>query len=287
MKDIFKTPRALRIYGISALILCALCITLRVLGIMFFFDSDIGYFQKGSPVSVLAELLPALCVIAALVVCFVPKICPPVGEVSNTRAVRIAAILPALGFIGYAVSYGIRLLDYTTMFPTVPLAYWLLLLSTVLSAVFFLLVCFKKNNGNALFAVLGVAVMVWLVLSLADSYFDVYIQMNSPLKNGFQFACLGAMLLVVNELRTDLDVKRPHFHLCAATVATVLLGTVSISSIIGTVMDKMPENYILYHADCVLLPLFIYSAVRLVCMCFSKSAPAEECADSDTQLTET
>ena len=68
MKDIFKTPRALRIYGISALILCALCITLRVLGIMFFFDSDIGYFQKGSPVSVLAELLPALCVIAALVV---------------------------------------------------------------------------------------------------------------------------------------------------------------------------------------------------------------------------
>ena len=283
MKDIFKSPRALRVYGICALVLSALCIIFRTVGIMFFFDSDIGYFQRGSIVGILAVLLPAIGVIAALIICAIPNTCPPVGEARNTRAVRLAAVLPAIGFGGYAVSYIIRLLEYMTIVPSVPVTYWLLLLSTVLSAVFFALLAFRKNNGNALFVITGVAVVVWMVLSLAEAYFDVYVQMNSPLKIGFQFATLSAVLLTVNELRTDLDVKRPRFHLFSATVATIFLGSASISSIVGSIMDKMPENYILYYSDCVLLPLFIFAAVRLICICFSKSVPDAEASDSEQQ----
>ena len=286
MKDIFKTARALHIYGICAIAVSFACIVFRLLATLFFFDVDIGYYRSGSIVAIIASYLPAIAALASLVICAVSKISVIPAEPRNTKAVRICALFPALGFIGYSVIYAISTVEYYGLYGELPLLYILMLAASVISAVFFALLALKKNVGDAYFAVSGIFLIIWLIISLAESYFDSFVQMNSPIKMIFQFATLSAVLLAVNELRVDLEVKKPRFHLFAATVATVFLGTSSIPSIICSFTGHMPTSYILFYSDCILLLLFVFSAARLCQLCFTKdgahgSAVVEEPAEGE------
>ena len=273
MKNSSNSRAALRLFGTLSLVAAALCIAFRVVGIMMFFDSDIGYFQNDSIVATIAQILPIVFVAVALVVCVLPIFKNVPCCTTHSKPINVCAILCAGGFGGYAVSYGITLFDYISLGFTIPTSYWLILASSVFAAVFFILIAFREQNGNAIYVISGIFAVLWMILSLAASYFDVYLQMNSPLKMGFQFATLAAALLIINELRVDLDVKHTRLHLFSASVATIFLGSVSIASVVGTVMEKMPMYYDLYTSDCVLLPLFLFSVVRLCVMCFT---PIEE-----------
>lgn len=286
MKDIFKTARALRIYGICAMAISFACIIFRLLATLFFFDVDIGYYQSGSIVAMIASYLPTIAAVVSLILCAVSKISVIPAEPRNTKAVRICALFPAIGFIGYTVIYAISMVEYHGLYGELPLVYILMLVASVISAVFFALLAFKRNVGNAYFAVSGIFLIIWLIIALAESYFDSFVQMNSPIKMIFQFATLSAVLLTVNELRVDLEVKKPRFHLFAATVATVFLGTSSIPSIICSFTGHMPSSYILFYSDCILLLLFVFSTARLCQLCFAKhtatdSVSVEEVVESE------
>ena len=134
-----------------------------------------------------------------------------------------------------------------------------------------------------MFVLLGILTVVWLVLTLAECYFDTLVQMNSPNKLVFQFACLGGLLLTVNEMRVGLDVKRTGFHLFAASVALLFLFTSSVPSIIGYVAKKMPISYSLLYSDAVFLMLAVFAAVRLAQMCFAEPAPVDESDPEEAQ----
>ena len=129
-----------------------------------------------------------------------------------------------------------------------------------------------------------------LVLELAECYFDTFSPMNSPLKLTFEFACLGALLLTVNEMRVGLDQKRRGFHLFAATVASVFLPTSAIPSIICYLSGDMPASYVLVYSDLVMLGISVLAVARLVQLCFYEQAePTEsetEIQDSDEEQIE-
>ena len=271
MKDIFSTKRALRIYGICAMAIAVMCIALRLVGILFFFDIDIGYYTGGA-VPFLASYLPGLAVVLAAVFCFLPWVRVTPCEVRNTKAVRISAIFPALGSIFWFVTYAISLIDYKEIYGTLPFIYVFTALCALLAAVFFILIAFTRDTASVLYVIAGLFTVIWIVLSLAESYFDIYVQMNSPNKLIFQFATLGGILLTVNEMRNGFDVKRPRFHLFSSSVAVILLGTSSIPSVVCFLLGKMPSSYILFYTDCIFLLMFVFATARLVQQCFSKEA---------------
>ena len=80
MSEFFKSSRARKIYGIAALSLTLLCTVLRMLSILFFFDKDIGYYQSGTALPIIFEVLTVISLVAATVFSLVK----PVSISSNS-----------------------------------------------------------------------------------------------------------------------------------------------------------------------------------------------------------
>lgn len=283
MLDKLKTRKALFIYGVAALGATALCVLLRTLSLFLAFDTNIGYYKSGAVLPIILNVLTVLAVIAAFAFCFVPKLSIVPNEPHLTKPVRLSAIFPAVGFAAYAFVYFSWLMDYLRFYPTLPLTYVITAIATVGACAFFACAALRKSNGDIVFVLLGILTVVWLVLTLAECYFDTLVQMNSPNKLVFQFACLGGLLLTVNEMRVGLDVKRKGFHLFAASVALLFLFTSSVPSIIGYVAKKMPISYSLLYSDAVFLMLAVFAAVRLAQMCFAEPAPVDEATPEEAQ----
>lgn len=291
MSNIFQSKRALRIYGAGILGVTALCVILRIICMTFFFDSDIGYYDKGAALPIILNILLFLAAAVSLILCLVPKIKLSPVPPTPTKATRMCAIFPAAGFAAYAVIYFSLLAEYSSLYGTLPFAYILTAIATVGACAFFALYAFRKNNGDILFVLTGVLAVIWFVVALAECYFDTLVQMNSPNKLIFEFATLGAMLLTVNEIRQGFEFKRPAFHLFSASVATLFLLTDSVPSIIFSIMGKMPRSYSLLYSDAVLLLLAVLAVARLLNMCFGKEEEAvcesceedipDECTDTD------
>ncbi len=291
MANVFNTKRALRIYGISALSAAFACVILRLIGTLFFFDVDIGYYQSGQIVPIIANILPAIAAIASIVFCLISRIkIAPVSPFEN-KYTKYGSAVAAVGFAIFAVTYALSLAEYSELYGALPFSYLLCLICSVGACAFFTLKTFRAVNSDILYLLTGLLAIIWCVLQLAECYFDTFVQMNSPIKLVFQFACLCAMLLTVNEMRIGLESKRNGFHLLSATLATIFLPMSAIPSIICYLTDNMPTSYVLFFPDCVMLLLSVFAVTRLVQMCFGKEAAVpsevyEEATDTQEQVPE-
>lgn len=283
MTNVFQSKRALKIYGICSLGITAVCVLLRILCVSFFFDSDIGYYASGAVLPIILNAVLVLSCVAALIFCLVPRIRVSPTTPAATKSVKLAAIFPAVGFAAYAVVYFKWLADYSAIYGSVPFSYILTAIATLGACAFFCLAAFRKSNADIVYVLTGVLAIVWLVVSLAECYFDTLVQMNSPNKLIFQFATLGGMLLLVNELRQGFEFKRKGFHLFSASVAALFLLTSSLPSIVCYFAGDMPMSYSLLYSDAVLLLLSVFAVVRLIQMCFgNEPCVAEESENEET-----
>lgn len=279
-----NSTRIMRIFGICTLASAFLCAALRLIAILFFFDRDIGYYNSGI-MSAVATYVPSIVVIVAGVFAFIPAVGAAPEGARATRATRLCSLFPIAALSVWLIKYCIALYDYVSIYGNIPFSYVFTLLSTVGAVAFFCLAAFQKQHGNALYVVCGLFTVAWFTLSLADSYFDAHVQMNSPTKTVFQFALLSAILLTVNEMRLGLSVKRPRFHLFSTAAATVLLAVSALPSIIGYAAGKLPSSYSSLYSDIVLLSLLVLSSARLAGLCFSGNTADVEAVtprDGDT-----
>lgn len=265
-----NSTRIMRIFGICTFASAFLCAALRLIAIFFFFDRDIGYYNNGI-MSAVATYVPSIVVIAAGVLAFIPAVGTAPEGARSTKATRLCSLFPVAALSVWLIKYCVALYDYGSIYGSIPFSYVFTLLSTVGAIAFFCLAAFQKQHGNTLYVVCGLFTVAWFTLSLAESYFDTHVQMNSPTKTVFQFALLSAMLLTVNEMRIGLSVKRPRFHLFSTAAATVLLAVSALPSIIGCVAGKLPSSYSLLYSDIVLLSLLVLSSARLAGLCFSSN----------------
>ena len=290
MFNVFKSKKALRLYGITVLAAAFSCVVLRLISTMFFFDGDIAYYQTGAVLPIITNVIMALTAIGAIVFCLISKVSVEPNMPVETKVTRIASIIAAVGFAVFGMIYVTSLTQYSNIYGSIPTTYLLCAVCTFGACAFFALKALRASNADILYVLTGILVAVWLVLELAECYFDTFIPMNSPLKLTFEFACLGALLLTVNEMRVGLDQKRRGFHLFAATVASVFLPTSAIPSIICYLNGDMPASYVLVYSDLVMLGISVLAVARLVQLCFYEQAePTEsetEIQDSDEEQIE-
>ena len=281
MFNVFKSKKALRLYGITVLAAAFSCVVLRLISTMFFFDGDIAYYQTGAVLPIITNVIMALTAIGAIVFCLIPKVSIEPNIPTEAKITRLASIIAAAGFAVFGVIYVSSLMEYSNIYGSIPTTYLLCAVCTFGACAFFALKALRASNADILYVLTGILVAVWIVLELAECYFDTFIPMNSPLKLTFEFACLGALLLTVNEMRIGLDQKRRGFHLFAATVASVFLPTSAIPSIICYLSGDMPASYVLVYSDLVMLGISVLAVARLVQLCFYEQA---EPTESETEI---
>lgn len=241
------------------LISTPVCFVLYLLSFLLFYDNSIGYFDPGPlPSLSLACCIAPLLALAVYLLC-VGKQQPDDSSFSfPAPGGNPCAWIPAVGLVLFA-AYRVYLLiaGGITLFSV------LLPVFSLLSAVYFFMVARNLCPSGDLLPLAGFAPLLLCALLTAYTYFDMFVEMNSPQKLYLQFSLVSFMLYVTSELRYPLHKPAPRTTVFFGA-STLLIG--SAGFICGTVAYLCG---ILISADYFSQSLlgicfFCYTLVRLI-----------------------
>ena len=125
--------------------------------------------------------------------------------------------------------------------------------------------------------------ILFFLLSLGNSYFDVSVGMNTPDKLLFLVACLSGMLFTVEELQILVGKEKRGLYFFSLGAAVFFLGASSIPTLVAISFGAMYFSpWHLTHL--VLLGVFLYALTRMLLLAFpapdAKEIPATEAEGS-------
>lgn len=251
-----STGKHARLITVIALALSALSLLLRTLSVLFFFDSNIGYYSVGAVLPIILSIFLALFIVA-LAICAIFLVDRNGMIASPSRLPCYTASLVALALIFHIIDLAVDSAanGFGNMYDL------LTLIAAIASAAFFLIVSFSKDHGNTT-AILGTGFILWLALVWMSSYSDFTVPMNSPHKIFFHLGCIGASLLTVGELRTVYGISKPRFYCFSLWCSLLLLASSAIPSVLGAFLGIYTDT--VAHENYVLIALFVYACVRAV-----------------------
>lgn len=251
-----KTKSAINIpfiYTLSAVALTVISVILRCVGLFFFYDTEIGYFSAGAPLPIIANILLLVSVVFfALTALFkLRKVDLELGKkmtVANVTGNTVAAIgAAALTVFDLTSNDGVSAIS---------------VLLSAASVAYFVLLAFRSSV--ILKVILGALTVFRLVLMVSTSYFNQFVQMNSPDKIVFHLACVSAMLFIVSELRILTGTEKPSLYLFSSATASLMCGVCAIPSIIAYHARLAPAANDIYEEYYLLLGICVLSAIRLI-----------------------
>ncbi len=258
--------RGLRIYAIAVSALTLVAILLRCLNLFFFFDRDIGYYTSHSilPLTETVLLVGSALFMAAYTPVFFRRVPLSYGDAPKP-VLRIAVL------VGVALTLCFTVIRVMTG-EDASLLLRLLLVLSVIAAVYLLLHASREEVPPLPRFITGLAMIFFLLLALASSYFDVTVQMNAPDKLLFQLGCLAGMIFTVSELRLLIGKPRPALYLFSLGAAVLFLGVSSVPTLIGG-MSGAIEKSSWFWCSLPMAGTFLYVLTRLFCL---QIAPPEE-----------
>jgi hypothetical protein len=262
------SKKALKRYCLSVCAATVLSVLLRCLCLAFFFDRELGYYQAGAILPVIATVLPVIAVVLFAVLAVkefrrVPlTIREPQGK-SVRLAATTAAILPIV-FAAIQVIGGNK----------EDLIARMLLLLSILVAAYFLIQGGTSEITALPRFITGLGMILWLLMALALSYFDITVQMNAPDKLIFQLACLGGMLFTVSELRIAVGSLRSVRYLFFMGISILFAGTSALPSLILGALNVI-DRPSWFWCYLVIFGMLIYTVARMLSLTV-KAEPAEE-----------
>jgi hypothetical protein len=148
----------------------------------------------------------------------------------------------------------------------------LVALFSVLSAAYFSIFLFKNQpRSGALLALCPIALSTAM---LAITYFDVYVEMNSPNKVLIQFACIASMLGFLGEARLLADNKKRKAYFFFIACALFFSTVSSISAVILYFSNTLNYSYVKF--DCILFVFSLYFIARMLTVCSDKKSDNSE-----------
>ena len=206
----------------------ALSAVFQLLAVLLAHDAGTHYFER-------ASILPTLSVIFAVIgaICFTVAACMTKAEELNPFpfANDFSASPAALGFLAAAPALAITHTDLLSRIATILL---------LLSALYEILMGHPKARRSPLAIYLGLASIVAMILLNAVYYFDVTMEMNSPLKVSVQIGLLFVMLARTSELRYLIERPQPKMLLVLSSWA-VAIGAIPALS--------LPAAFFLHKTD--------------------------------------
>ncbi len=275
--------KALLFFSVSAGI-ALISIALHTVNLLCFFEASIGYYLRGAFLPILEWIVLGIAVVSLLALSIVFFRKQPLAYKKRAPVwVRIGAALGAIGFGALVLSDGKSYLAALEELAENGSATGLIPILLGLGAtVYFVLIALNgKNEGLRILT--GFCVILRLLSTLSNSYFDFTVPMNAPVKLTLQLGILSAILFLINELRATVASPRPSLYMFFAGIATVCLGVSSLPSLVASyhgIFISEGEIYCYYA----LLGLFLYVTLRFLSLSLS---PMREEADTEAlQITE-
>ncbi len=262
-----QNGKKIKIYSLVAIAVSVLAVILRTCCLLWFYDEDIGYYSRGF----LPILLDAVCILAVaffVSLLFVVKPCDKAGDgKEDNLAVKISSAAAAVAFALFFVSSVL-----STSLVTGNVVFDLTSKISALSAiVYFCMNLFASRANRVVQTALGFFIIIWNICTLGITYFDVYVQLNSPDKTILHLALVACMAFFVSEFRCFVDGVKSKSYLFFASCAILLSGTSSVPSLVAYMFGRsVGEKYIFYNV--VLFALFAYCAARLVSFVFARKS---------------
>lgn len=255
--------------GSAALTLAGMI--LRTVFMISSFDADIGYFKAGAP-AVVCQVLSVAAVLFSAVACMIIPKGQPTPPKEN-RATTWASLLPGLALAFFGIC---RLINCFQCSEAAILPYVLSILALGGAAYFFLAPITSISRDAPVFrATVGLCLIFWALASVADTYFDLFTTMNSPIKTILQFGFLSIALLSIAELRISLNKATPRMAVCAHCLALYFGLTGGVSTLVAALRYPSVDTQHTMYAV-VLLACGLYAAVRLGVYVLSCSRSRED-----------
>lgn len=226
---------------------------LRIVSLLFFYDAEIGYYTSGAVLPIISNITFALSAVAVAALSFL--LADRTKTVEPVKGnLRYAALLPAAAIL---VETAFSTLSSENAFGIYEL---LMLLSGVASVAFFASLALSKQP-SALTVGCGVGFILWLALNWLSSYTDFTVTMNSPDKVFFHFACVGAALFAVAELRAAYGMAKTRTYICYTSLSVLTLFTGALVPVIGSICGVYEHNPTVAESA-VLCALLVYAVMR-------------------------
>ena len=259
-----------------------LAVALRTVSLLCFFDADIEYYQRDAIVPMLSGIFTALVAVAAVGIGILTRSKGTLFEAdgkAQTLAVRITSILCALLLLCYALLQ-VRAANASGL--SFSFGSILSLLSVLLSVLYFMMNL--RPQDPAVQVLLGFGVILFLVLTLTTSYFDVLVPMNAPNKIFLHLSCLSLTLFLTAEFRALFGTIRKTFYWVSASLALLLSATYAIPALVACLAGAMPLSLYGGEFPTALLHMAfsLYILTRLAAFC----APTQKPLEDENNLTE-
>lgn len=213
-----------KLYFLSVLALTLLLSVLRTACFLTSYESDVGYFASTPTTAITAILYilaTAWCLAAPLLF---PKNSLPRATPSVTR--NLCAMLAGSLFLFSGLCLGIGALASASSLRLV------IGCLAVSSSVFFFTDGTTAPKRRTMHATFGFATLAFLFVLLFYVYFDMYVAINSPIKNALQLSILSAMLLVLYEIRKSIDRPRSRLSLPIRLLCALVCLPTAVSHLI-------------------------------------------------------
>lgn len=263
----FILTAALSLLGAALRSVCMICC----------FDANPGYFTAGILPTV-TNLLYFVAV-AAAIICAVltPKNCLP-GELHTPMRAPAACLLGLALAIFTVISLWICFPARKSDLMLAPT------LLGLLASTYYLLSGNRDGRYPDWLSFLGYLPVFWSIAGVAETYFDRYTTMNSPVKISLQMAFLGFMLIALAELRFRVGRAMPRYSLTLWSIGSFLCLHGSIPLLVATGARVLQNvQHLLYAMVLLFAGLYgLYLLFRYTC--FPSELPADASAEENTAV---
>ena len=257
--------------------LTLLGVALRSVCMLGCFDTDIGYFAEG-PLPLLSNVLYfAAVLIPTVCMAITPKDVLPTELHTPGRAP--AAILLGLSLAVFTIIS--LLICFPARKSNTMLASSLL---GLLASTYYFLSARRDGRYPDWLSFLGFLPAIWSIAAVADTYFDQYTTMNSPVKIALQMGFIGFMMISLAELRFRVGKVMPRYSVAFLAVGSYacLVGSIPllIAACVG-IVDQL--RHTMYASVLLCAGLYgFYLLFRYTVSPAPSESPAESLATPNT-----
>lgn len=137
----------------------------------------------------------------------------------------------------------------------------LLILFSVLSAIFFLLDILRANA--VLRSVFGFAIVGFFIVYLLCIYYDTEIPINSPMRILDQVSVIATLMWFLLEERNLLRQAKPYLYVALGVISFTFSLSLSVSTLLAAGLDKMNAGTNAIIGSVMLFAFALWSATRV------------------------
>lgn len=244
-----------KVYSLSVVCLTLLLCVLRILALLTAYDAEVGYWENDFVVILMRTLYAVTIIWGLSPLILIPK--NSIACSSRQCPLCLAACFTATAaFFVCGISLSVGAAKLT-------LANGILMLTSSLFFVFEMVNSRVAQNGRGW---LGFLPITCLLTMLFDTYFNMYIPINSPHKHALQLCILTSLVFLLCEIRTHIGKSAPR----ATLAAGLLCLTTTLPTAIGNLVfyniphDSFADNAVTPLYALPLLALGLYAGSRLL-----------------------